>query len=62
VEAIGEWPFRARAKRRKASMVGEAAGSAEALFPSVPWAYWRRDGHASFLVLPSEVCWVPRKR
>ena len=44
VEVIGERPFRAKAKRRKAYVVGEPAASGEALFPSEPRVYWRRDG------------------
>jgi hypothetical protein len=43
VEAVGARPFRAKAKRRKASVVGESASSDEALYPPVPRAYWRRD-------------------
>jgi len=45
MEAIGVWPYRARAKRRKASVAGEAALSVEARIPSVLRVYWRRDGH-----------------
>ena len=44
VEVIGATPFRTRVKRRKASMPGKSALSDEAQFPSVTWAYWRRDG------------------
>jgi hypothetical protein len=49
VEAIGARPFRAQAKRREASVVGESARSDEARYPLVPRAYGRRDG--------LEVCW-----
>jgi hypothetical protein len=44
VEAIGAKLFRAQAKRRKASVAGKSARSDEARSPSVPRAYWRRDG------------------
>jgi hypothetical protein len=44
VEAIGARPFRAKAKRREASVVGESARSDEARYPLVPRAYGRRDG------------------
>ncbi len=44
VEVVGTGPFRAKAKRRKASASGELALSSKALFPSVAQAYWRRDG------------------
>jgi hypothetical protein len=44
MEAIGPRPFRARAKRRKASVAGESARGDEARYPPVPRAYWRRDG------------------
>jgi hypothetical protein len=54
VEVIGAWPFRAKAKRRKASRAGELAGGSEAQYPSEFGVYWRRDGH--------EVCWsYPRR-
>jgi len=62
VEAIGVWPFRARAKRRKASAAGEAAGSAEAQIPLVPRGVMATGWLRQSLVLPSEVCWVPRER
>lgn len=45
VEAIGARPFRAQAKRREASVVGESAPSDEARYPLLPRAYGRRDGH-----------------
>jgi hypothetical protein len=35
VEVIGAWPFRAKAKRRKAARMGELAPSSEARFPLV---------------------------
>jgi hypothetical protein len=44
VEVIGERPFRAKAKRRKARASGELAPSSEALFSSEMYVYWRRDG------------------
>jgi len=44
VEAVGARPFRAKAKRREASVAGESAGSDEARFPLVSRAYGRRDG------------------
>jgi hypothetical protein len=54
VEVIGAWPFRAKAKRRKASRAGELASGSEAQYPSEFGVYWRRDGH--------EVCWsYPRR-
>jgi hypothetical protein len=44
VEVVGTGPFRAKAKRRKASASGELALSSKAQNPSVAQAYWRRDG------------------
>ena len=35
MEVVGEWPFRAKAKRRKARVAGELAPSNEARKPSV---------------------------
>ena len=62
MEALGVWPCRAKAKRPKASVAGEAAGSAEPQFSSVLRAYWRRHGDRNLLALASEICWVPRER
>jgi len=56
VEAIGAKPFRAQAKRRKASVAGESARSDKARFPSESRADWRRDGFeisCSYLVRPA---------
>ena len=36
-EAIGEQPFRAKAKRREAFMEGKSAGSDEAQYSLEPW-------------------------
>lgn len=43
-EAIGAIPFRARAKRREASVEGKSAFSDKAQYPWVRRAYGRRDG------------------
>lgn len=61
-EAIGAWPFRAKAKRRKASVVGKAANGAEARYPLGATGVLATGWLRNLLVLPSEICWVPRER
>jgi len=62
VEAVGALPFRAKAKRREASVAGKSARSDETRYPLVSQAYGRRDGGEILLVLPSEICRAPRER
>ena len=44
VEVIGARPDRAKAKRRKATALGEPAPSGEAQYPYEARVYWRRGG------------------
>ena len=62
MEVIGEWPCRAKAKRRKACAAGELARSSEARNPSVAARVVATGWSRSLSVLPREICWVPRER
>lgn len=61
VEVIGARPFRAKAKRRKAYRMGKLAAGSEARSSSVIRCVLATGWSRSLLVLPEELCRIPRR-
>ena len=62
VEVIGVWPFRAKAKRRKACRMDEPASSGEVRSLLESERVLATGWSQSSLLLLSEICRAPRKR
>lgn len=62
MEAIGAQPFRAKAKRRKATWAGETASSGEAPYLSGAHEVLATGWLRNLAFLPAAFCRVPRKR
>lgn len=60
VEAIDGYPFRTRVKRRKASTMGEVAGSTKDPISVGIVGVLATGWIQSLLILPREICWVPQ--